>query len=641
MDSLSSESADLIHNNISQLRKLFPETILDDGKVDFDALRILLEKDSAVSTDMERYSLQWHGKNNAMKLALKSTSATLLPKISKSENWNKTNNLYFEGDNLEVLKVIQKSYAGQIKSIYMDPPYNTGKDFIYPDDYSDDLNNYLVLTGQVADDNTKYSTNTDVDGRFHTKWLNMMYPRLKLARNLLTDNGAIFVSIDDNEVDNLRKIMDEIFGEKNFLAMITVIVRPEGRHYGAFSKTHDFLLVYAKNADEVELNDIQVAGSEFKYTDEFGGFNLRDLRNQAPRLFNSRNRPNLRFPLWVNEGELNDNGFMPVSTVELDGWTEVWPIVVNGNESVYQWGRDKIANEINDVTARKGTDGVIRIYQKRRKTTQKAKTLWTGAEFISNRGTKETQALFDGKTYFDFPKPVELIKRIAEISTSEDDIMLDAFSGSGTTADAVMRLAATDEKHRTYMLIQYPELIDADSPAGKDGYRTIPHLAEERIRRSAEKLKDEGFAMFDDGFKVFELAPSNIKSWNGISADGQGVLDFSSNNLVEGRVDEDLLYEILLKKGLSLNLNVDVIHEDGVTIFDVADGMLFIITGTNITREAAEIVAKKRNEYDSEGLIITSNVVLLDAGFVTTEEKLNAMSILENSGYDNSEIESI
>ncbi|MEB3376424.1 site-specific DNA-methyltransferase [Pediococcus pentosaceus] len=637
LEEVSSHSLDITEQNIEKLKELFPE-VLTEKKIDFDKLRLILGDE--VETAPERYSFTWNGKKQAMQLAQQPTVATLKPNKAKSKNWDETQNLYIEGDNLEVLKILQKSYANKVKLIYLDPPYNTGHDFVYQDNFHDTIKNYLEETGQVDSDGHKYSHNSETSGRFHTDWLDMIYSRLKLGRNLLTDDGAIFVSIDDNEVDNLRKIMDEIFGEKNFLAMITVIVRPEGRHYGAFSKTHDFLLVYAKNADEVELNEIQPSGSEFKYTDEFGGFNLRDLRNQAPRLFNSRNRPNLRFPLWVNEGELNDNGFMPVSTVELDGWTEVWPIVVNGNESVYQWGRDKIANEINDVTARKGTDGVIRIYQKRRKITQKAKTLWTGAEFISNRGTKETQALFDGKTYFDFPKPVELIKRIAEISTNEDDIILDAFSGSGTTAEAVMRMNVEDGGNRRFIMVQLPEQLSEKDVAFKDGYKTIPEIAEERICRAGDKIVEENPLLADKldiGFKVFELSKSNIKKWNAEPKDLNEQFELLANNFEEGSKSIDVVYEIMLKQGLDLTYPISEIKVGDAIVYDIAFGAMFVVLGDKITSEVAGHIMKQIADEEAENSV----VVLQDEKFINDSEKLNTIEQLNASGIQYNDILSI
>ena len=445
----------------------------------------------------------WHGKENAIIESMTPPTGTLRPDKESSKNWDDTENLYIEGNNLEVLKLLQKSYFGKIKMIYIDPPYNTGKDFVYKDNFRDSIANYKEITSQTT------KANPETNGRLHTNWLNMMYPRLRLARNLLTDEGVIFISIDDNEVVNLKKICDEIFGEVNFVALISVIVKTEGRRYGFFAKTHEQILVYSKNQDALKLNEIEIEGKEFSYTDEFGGFNIKDLRNQNARAFNETNRPNLRYPFYVDTKNVDKDGFCKISTELKDEYTEVYPIIVNDCKSVWRWGKEKSVKEINDLTARKGADGVVRVFQKYRKLTQTPKTVWFEKEFISNKGTEEIQDII-GSGIFDFPKPINLIKRLLEIGSDKDSLILDFFSGSSTTSHAIMQMNAEDGGNRKFIMVQLPEETDEKSEAYKSGYKNICEIGKERIRRAGDKIvsenKDkEGIENLDIGFKVFKL----------------------------------------------------------------------------------------------------------------------------------------
>ena len=340
---LDGKSKNIVSDNISKLKEIFPDAVIDN-KIDFDQLRVDLGDN--IDDSSEKYIFNWPGKIKSNREAQKQSNGTLRPCREDSEEWESTKNLYIEGDNLEVLKLLQKGYYNKVKCIYIDPPYNTGKDFIYPDNYQDNLANYLKISGQVteSDDSTtskKLTTNLETSGKFHTKWLNFIYPRLKLARNLLRDDGAIFISIDDNEVENLKKMCDEIFGADNFLAQITVIVKPEGRRYGFFAKTQEYILVYAKNNDFLNLNEIEVEGKSFSYSDEKGGFNLKELRNGNTKAFNSSNRPNLRYPFYVDLSSKDENGFYKVDVNYNENYEEVWPITVNEIESVWRWGKKK------------------------------------------------------------------------------------------------------------------------------------------------------------------------------------------------------------------------------------------------------------------------------------------------------------
>ncbi|MBD3796078.1 MAG: site-specific DNA-methyltransferase, partial [Epsilonproteobacteria bacterium] len=397
-------------------------------------------------------------------------------------------------------------------------------------------------------------------GRYHSDWLSMMYPRLKLARNLLRDDGVIFISIDDNEVANLRKLCDEIFGEDNFVGQIMVIVKTEGRQYGNFAKTHEYILVYAKSIASLNLNRIKSLKGEFKYFDNQGGFNTIGLRNRAVRIFNSTNRPNLRYPLYVNVGQMDENGFFQVSVEKNDDWIEVFPSIVDGLESVWRWGKETAGKQINDLVALKGNDNEIRIFKKDRDLTTLPKTVWFEKEFNSIVGTREISTLF-GKTYFDFPKPVKLLQQLLHIGSNENDIILDFFSGSATTAHAVMKLNAEDGGQRKFIMVQLPEITDEKSEAFKAGYKNICEIGKERIRRAGEKIiadnPDKDLSRLDIGFKVLKLDSSNIKAWDSDFDNLETNLLDAVKNIKSDRTAEDLLYEVLLKYGLDLTLPIE------------------------------------------------------------------------------------
>lgn len=401
-------------------------------------------------------------------------------------------NLYIEGDNLIALKRLQKEYKGKIKMIYIDPPYNTKKKFIYNDIF------------------TKRKKESLSEGdRLHSNWLNMIYPRLKIARDLLTDDGVVFISIGCEEYSNLKNICDEIFQQNNLESDNIVIVKTEGRRYRRFAKTHEYFLVYSKNSKLVKMNEINVEGKKFKYEDEKGGFNIQDLRNQNARAFNSLNRPNLRYPFYADVEKEDENKFMPVSLVPQENFVEVWAITTDEYDSVWRWGKEKAQNDINEIVARKSEDG-YRIFQKKRKLTEIPKTVWINKNILSQKGTKEIKNLF-GKAVFDFSKPLELLKKFLYIGTSEDSIILDFFSGSATTAHAVMQLNAEDGGNRKYIMVQLPEVCDEKSEAYKAGYKNICEIGKERIRRAGEKIKSdetlpaENREKLDIGFKVIKL----------------------------------------------------------------------------------------------------------------------------------------
>jgi DNA methylase N-4/N-6 domain protein len=560
-----------------KLASLFPEVIAD-GKIDVAALQTLLGEDAAGG---ERFGLFWPGKTQAITAAQTPTTATLAPDRENSVDWENTQNVVIEGDNLEVLKILQKHYYGKIKMIYIDPPYNTGNDFVYEDDYVDPIGAYLDITGQ-RDGDGKLSTNTEAVGRFHSNWLNMMYPRLKLARNLLSKDGCIAISIDDTELINITNVMNELFGETNRLAIVTTIVKTEGRRYGSFAKTHEYLLVYARNSANVQVNELEIPGKSFRYSDSGGGFNLRELRNQNVRAFNSNNRPNLRYPFYCDDNNIDENGLMPVS-IDSSLPIRVDAIEVEGLLSVWRWGKEKAIGQLEELVARRGGDGIIRIFQKVRKLDESPKTVWIEKDFISNKGTKQIGDIFNGKV-FDFPKPIGFIERILKIGSVKDSLILDFFAGSGTTAHAVMALNAEDGGTRQCISVQLPEPTDEKSEARKAGYETISEITRERIRRAGKKILEEEVSKLDGqaenldvGFRAYKLVDTNFTKWRVDSSLDENELSDLFTDMGESANDnarpEVLLTEVLLKLGFSLTEQITSVDVDGLRVFNVMDGL--------------------------------------------------------------------
>ena len=448
----------------------------------------------------EKYGLNWYGKRRARQLALTPSTGTLRPCPEDSVDWDTTQNLMIEGDNLEVLKLLQKSYAGKVKLIYIDPPYNTGKDYIYPDDYRDNIKNYLELTGQVDGAGRKLSSNTEASGRFHTNWLNMIYPRLKLARNLLREDGVIAVSTDDTEVGNLRRTLDEVFGQEQFQAQVVVQSNKRGQTYKQIAKTHEFLVIYSKS-EAIELNELEKAVDALPFSDSMGSFDLWELRNRNPK-FGRFNRPNLFFPIYVLPNSLDECGYSRVSVSPAGkNSVKVLPLNSEGEEGCWRWGTDKIKQcDLNAsspvLVARKRRDGEWNIYEKSRKSTTRAKSIWAETEFINEQGTIELGRLGMGDA-FDHPKPVALLQRCVFMATTPDDVVLDFFAGSGTMGHAVLAQNAADSGHRRYVLVQLPEPLDPEDPEQKAAAdfcdqlgkpRTIAELTKERLRRAGKMI---------------------------------------------------------------------------------------------------------------------------------------------------------
>lgn len=629
MDKMKFETPDLTSENIAKIAALFPNCVTEasDGHggikraINFELLKQMLSPD-VVDGD-ERYEFTWVGKKAAIVEANKPIRKTLRPCVEESKNWDTTENLYIEGDNLEVLKLLQESYLGKVKMIYIDPPYNTGNDFIYADDFMRSQEEENEQMGMYDEDENRLFKNTDTNGRFHSDWCSMIYSRLMLARNLLADDGVIFISIDDNEVDNLRKICDELFGNTNFIAFLTVIVKTEGRRYGGFAKTHEQVIVYGKNVEQVKLNEIEVEGKKFQFSDENGGFNVQDLRNQNARAFNSTNRPNLRYPFYVDTEDKDNNGFCKVYLEKKEGLTEVYPITVNGFDSVWRWGKKEKASEhLSELAARIGTDGIIRIYQKMRKLTEEPKTVLINKEYISIKGTREIQNIL-GIGIFDFPKPLNLIKLFESIATSENSIILDFFSGSATTAHAVMQLNAEDGGHRKFIMVQLPEKCDEASEAYKAGYKTICEIGKERIRRAGDKIKSESpmtTQELDVGFRVLKLDDTNMKDVYYAPDDyDQNMLAGLESNIKDDRTDLDLLFGCLIDWGLPLSLPYSSEQIDGCTVHTYNNGDLIACFDANIPESVVKEIAKRK----------PLRAVFRDSGFASSPEKINVFEIFK------------
>lgn len=611
---VDSKSMDIVADNISKLKELFPE-VFTEGKVDFDALKEVLG--GYIDGREERYSLTWNGKSKARMLAQTPSTGTLRPCKEESVDWDTTQNLFIEGDNLEVLKLLQKSYHKKVKMIYIDPPYNTGKDFVYKDNFKDNIKNYKEITGQVDGDGRSLSSNPETCGRYHTDWLNMMYPRLKLARNLLKDDGIIFISIDDNEYHNLKLMCDEVFGEERFVGSISW-----KNKYGAGAKTkgfievHEYILCYSKS----ELINISSKLSE----DQKGSYNKRDEKYDTRGGYFTQ-------PLMTTS--MDDRKNLQYD-IEYDG-----DIIKPKKQWV--WAKERLlkAIEDNEVVIKKKDDGAYSVRYKvylidEQGNERKGKPLSLLNGPFTQEGTKEVEELL-GPNIFSFPKPTSLIEFFFgfEINDKSDKsgIYLDFFSGSCSSAQAVLNLNLLDNGSRRYIMVQLPELIGVNSEAYKSGYKTIAEISKERIRRAAAKIKQENPDYQGDlGFKALKLDSTNIKPW---------VLDFELteqdledqiSNIKHGREEEDVLYEVLLKYGLDLTLPITEHSIVGHKVFDIGMGVLMICLSDDITLDVVEGIAKLKDELNPEIM----RVVFKDAGFADDVVKINAVQILKQAGIE-------
>jgi len=605
MNLVDGMSMDIEKTEREKLKAVFPECFVED-KLDIDKLLNMCGE--YITDDFERYEFKWKGKSECLQLAQRRSTGTLRPKPDESVNFANSQNLYIKGDNLEVLKILQTSYYRRVKMVILDPPYNTGNDFVYNDDFSDPIAHYKEVTRQAV------RSNPETMGRFHTAWLNMMYPRLRLAATLLRDDGVCFISIDDNEVHNLRKICDEVFGEENFIAQIAVQLNPRGRHLERYvAKTHEYVVIYCKTYDNVgTMHGIPKDGKmidEYNREDERGKHRLLGLRNRN-QSFNPMTRPNLYYPLYV------DPDTSRISTTKSDMFRdEVWPDTPDGTKTCWTWSVKKVDEENNLLTAEK-TGNEWRIYRKDyllsddgESATTLIKSMWYDSEMNNDHGRKAVKELF-GANVMDFPKPIELIKRAITTGATKDSIILDFFSGSATTAHAVMQLNAEDSGNRQFIMVQLPELTDEKSEAYKAGYINICEIGMDRIRRAGTKIlaewqeKRKQLSVGDEreesqstsnpldvGFKVFELDTSNLKTWDGTPikhGQEQILLDRITNmgNRVKSdRTELDIVYEIILKTGFLLTHEIKFIEIQSKTAYVVDDYLLLIFLADDITPE--------------------------------------------------------
>jgi len=624
-------SPDLVAENLAALQALFPELITEgpDGvAVNIDVLKALVG-DKTVSDADEKYGLNWHGKRRARQLALTPSSGTLRPCPEDSVDWDTTQNLMIEGDNLEVLKLLQKSYAGKVKLIYIDPPYNTGKDFVYPDNYQDNIKNYLEITGQTGEGGKKLSSNTEASGRFHTDWLNMMYPRLKLARNLLREDGAIFMSIDDGELSNAYALLNELFGEENFQACISWQKR-----YTRSNNTVDFttmvehIVVYSRNEkftvnllDRTEEADARYSNPD---NDERGPWKGASFLNPAT----PDQRPNLCYPIQnPNTGSVVN----PTTNAWRRSKAEFSKLEA---ENRLYWGRD-------------GASLVPSIKMFLSEARNITPVNFWDHEFAGNTddGTRDLKELFDAKV-FDNPKPLQLIKRVLEHASQSDSLVLDFFAGSGTTGHAVMALNAADSGQRKFILVQLPETLNVMNSDQKSAAefcitnnltRTISELTKERLRRAGKKIKNESPLFGGDiGFRVFKLDSSNIYEWDPTSRNLGANLQASIEHLKSDRSESDILFELLLKLGLDLTVAVEKRVITGHEILSIGAGSLLVCLSKLITLNDVETlavgIASWHRLLSPAGQCL---VVFRDSAFSDDIAKVNLAAILQQHNIEN------
>ena len=608
MDKMKFETPDLTSENIAKIAALFPNCVTEaaDGHggikraINFELLKQMLSPD-VVDGD-ERYEFTWVGKKAAIVEANKPIRKTLRPCVEESKDWDTTENLYIEGDNLEVLKLLQESYLGKVKMIYIDPPYNTGNDFIYADDFMRSQEEENEQMGMYDEDENRLFKNTDTNGRFHSDWCSMIYSRLMLARNLLTDDGVIFISIDDNEIENLKKCCEEVFGESNFIANIiwkhTQQSKNDEPH---FSRQYNHTLVYAKMKSDLPHFYFERTEEDNKNysnpdSDPKGLWRSGDVRS-----------PNYRKTLCYSITAPDGSIIQPPA----NGW---------------RWSEESLQEKITtgEIKFKPDNSGIIRKIYLCDQPGRTPENLWEGSRFGTTRqAAAMIKELFDGVQVFDTPKPIELICKMLEIATYDQSIVLDFFSGSATTAHAVMQLNAEDGGHRKFIMVQLPEPCDEASEAYKAGYKTICEIGKERIRRAGNKIKSESPMTTQDldiGFRVLKLDDTNMKDVYYAPDDyDQGMLAGLESNIKDDRTDLDLLFGCLIDWGLPLSLPYKSEKIDGCTVHTYNDGDLIACFEANIPESVVKEIAQRR----------PLRAVFRDSGFASSPEKINVFEIFK------------
>lgn len=554
--SVSTATPDLGDRNRQLMQDLFPAA-LADGELDCEQLR--LELGDIPEAASERYSFTWAGKREAIRLVQVPSSATLVPDRDASKDFDSASHVFIRGENLEVLKLLFKPYFGRFKAIYIDPPYNTGNEFVYPDDYTDPLDTYLRITEQRDEEGNVLTSNVETSGRFHSSWLSMMYPRLFMGRQLLAEDGVLFVSIDDNESHHLRLLLNEIFGEENFLAQVTVQSNPKGRGLAeGFARSHDYIVAYARSKEDTNLSvekSEEEVRDDYPEEDDRGRYRLLELRN-THKQFGKHNRPNLYYPLYADPetGEV----FLESAT----RYIEILPHWNDGYEGCWTWSQEKARRQRDGLRARK-VNGRWKVYRKSYVTPKKLKTIWTDNSYHTEKGSDALEELGLGDA-FDFPKPVELIKTCVDLATQGrgDELVLDFFAGAATTAQAVTELNADDGGTRRFMMVQLQEPLDEpiEGPSGRE----LATLADVGLERARQVLND------GDGIRVFDLAASNYKRWAGVAEQDpeeyvQQMQAFT-DPLVDDWTPEAVLWEVAIKEGLSLDATIEELTVDDNTV---------------------------------------------------------------------------
>ena len=606
-DKLDLESKDLIAEKLEQLQQLFPNLVTEgeNGKVlDLDQLKNEFSTEVVEGTK-ERYRLEWPGKKEAIVTANLPTTKTLRPIREDSVDFDSTENLYIEGDNLEVLKILQESYFGKIKMIYIDPPYNTGKDFVYKDNFSKDAQEELEESGQKDEYNQRLFQNADTSGRYHSDWLSMMYPRLKLAKNLLTDDGVVFISIDDNEVENLKKTCDEVFGGGNCRGIVSRPTgTPSGQGYDILVNEIDYILVYSKSINSTLIGLPFNSEDEKIYDqeDDHGKYLTRSLRKTGGE-DRREDRPSMYFPVEAPDG------------------AKIFPIGPSGYESRWRCGESSYQSLIKENRIEwREIKGKWKVFQKfyLEGRLKQPSNLWKNIEG-NKKGSLTTKNLLGGK-FFDSPKPVQLIEICLRISTKPSDVVLDFFSGSATTAHAVMQLNAGDDGNRKHIMVQLPEATDEKSEAYKAGYKNICEIGKERIRRAGAKIKEETGADIDYGFRVYRLDSSNMADvYHTPQEYEQDNLEIFADNVKSDRTADDLLAQIMLDLGLPLSLPIKEASISGKHVFHVAGNSLLACFDTEIDEAFAKEIAKEE----------PLRIVFKDAGFASDTAKSNVEQLLK------------
>lgn len=629
MTTAQPEKPELTSMNINaeqkaKLKSLFPE-VFNENKIDFEKLKLTLGEE--IDAGEERFGLNWAGKNESYKVIQEPSIATLKPCKEESVNWDSTENLFIEGDNLEALKLLQRSYYGKVKMIYIDPPYNTGKEFIYPDKYSETLDTYLSYTGQTDEKGKKWSSNSDTDGRFHSKWLSMMYPRLFLARNLLKDDGVMFISIDDNEVDNLKKLCNEVFGEENFVAQFIWRKKAGGGNDSIdVAVEHEYIISYKKNSNPISKLPLKKETVEdYKSIDEkivtHGKYKLKDLNDMS-----LSDSPGLHFDIKCPDEtillgkehqwkcnlktfiERNEDNRIVYKQNKENKWKVYYKIYLNEEKGLLRY--DENGNIIQ-----KGRNPESILYK-------------IGLNKI---GSDEIKSLFDNIKPFDYPKPSTLIKNFILMSTQNNDIIIDFFAGSCTTAHAVMNLNKEDGGNRKYICVQLPEPCDENSEAFKAGYENIADIGKERIRRVIKKIEEEKAGKLDFaenkqdlGFKVFKLDRSNFKVWDGAideKTDIENQIRLAIDHISPNSTEEDLLFELLLKSGFELTTKIKELDLAGKRVFSIEDNALLICLDKELTQDVIVAMARLK----------PARVICLDDGFKNNDQlKTNAVQTMKS-----------